>query len=50
MSTEDSVNNFIKDMGDLLDSHEISTNPGITNSRLTIDSDENASYDHHFPN
>lgn len=28
MTTEDSVNNFIKEMSELLDSHEISTNPG----------------------
>ncbi|CAD8133516.1 unnamed protein product [Paramecium pentaurelia] len=38
MGTEDSVNLFIREMNDMLDSHEISTN-------LDIDSDENQSYE-----
>lgn len=32
MTTEDSVNNFIREMSELLDSHEISTNPGKHNN------------------
>ncbi|CAK61492.1 unnamed protein product (macronuclear) [Paramecium tetraurelia] len=38
VGTEDSVNLFIREMNDMLDSHEISTNLGI-------DSDENQSYE-----
>ncbi|CAK80378.1 unnamed protein product (macronuclear) [Paramecium tetraurelia] len=38
MGTEDSVSLFIREMNDMLDSHEISTNLGI-------DSDENQSYE-----
>ncbi|CAD8073182.1 unnamed protein product [Paramecium sonneborni] len=38
MGTEDSVNLFIREMNDMLDTHEISTNLGI-------DSDENQSYE-----
>jgi hypothetical protein len=29
MGSEDSVNAFIREMSELLDSHEISTNPGL---------------------
>lgn len=29
ITTEDSLNLFIREMSELLDSHEISTNPGI---------------------
>ncbi|CAD8083633.1 unnamed protein product [Paramecium sonneborni] len=38
MGTEDSVNLFIREMNDMLDTHEISTNLGL-------DSDENQSYE-----
>ncbi len=46
IATEDSLNLFIREMSELLDSHEISTNPGKAYNITIKDSDENASYDY----
>lgn len=45
VGTEDSVSLFIREMNELLDSHEISTNLGTLSHLLLQDSDDNGSYE-----